>query len=58
VNQDRPLANGADEDARQVDELLRRYLCAKDEADSSAFAGQLIRDYAEPVARFVVSYKL
>ncbi|HEU4388678.1 MAG TPA: hypothetical protein VFV34_12830 [Blastocatellia bacterium] len=56
MNQDRTL--GGEEPSLQVSELLRLYLRAKDEAQSQVFAEQLIRDHAEPVVRFVVSYKL
>ena len=58
MNQNPPLAIGVDEPTRKVSELLHKYIRAEDEAECDLFAAQLITGHAEPVARFVISYKL
>lgn len=58
MDKDPQSLTGSDNPALELDELLHPYIMAKDDLESQSVVSRLLKKHAEPVIRFVVSYKL
>jgi RNA polymerase sigma factor (sigma-70 family) len=58
MNRQPQSSAGSNNPRLELDELLRPYVVAKDDVESQAIVSRLLERHAEPIIRFVVSYKL